>query len=425
VRALASVCLVAACCGLVGCSIFGKKPKDRADAPAQQPADRGWPGSTQPTDRSSTDRRGPGELSGILAGRVVDSYDNHPPRTYIQVIPAGNSKENTGAPIEKEVDAQGYFAITDLKPGQRYHLIARTGEGDRKLAGEAWTTTPNPRLLIRMSEDFATENTPAAPRPPSIPGQKAAPKSDMEKETPKTPNSIPPQRDADIGKPIKISEQAATPPATVSPKRAELPGSLRPEDIAAESGNLAGGPPVANIPGTRSSPAPGDTGAQAIPPVATRVPSCVLTGLLLDNFALNDLDGQPWEYRNRRGRITLLDFWATSCLPCRQAIPSLKILQERYGRYGLEIVGIAYEEGSPSEQVRKVQNVRDILGIKYRLLLGSDITMCPVRTQFGVNNFPTLVLIDERSRIIWRKEGLDSYRIQELEMLIIQQLHLR
>ena len=52
----------------------------------------------------------------------------------------------------------------------------------------------------------------------------------------------------------------------------------------------------------------------------------------------------------------------------------------------------------------------------------SAIAQCPVRIQFGVSAFPTLVLLDPHSRIIWRQQGLDPYRLQELEMLIKNQL---
>ncbi len=155
------------------------------------------------------------------------------------------------------------------------------------------------------------------------------------------------------------------------------------------------------------------------------MPSCVLMGQTLHNFALNDVNGQPWEFRQRRGRLVLLDFWGSWCLPCQHAIPHLKDLTLRYEPYGLEVIGIAYEEGTTAEQVQKVNRVRNRLGINYRLLMGSDRSQCPVRTQFQVRSWPTLVLVDEQSRIIWRSEGLDQEHLKELEIIIRQRLGLR
>jgi thiol-disulfide isomerase/thioredoxin len=156
------------------------------------------------------------------------------------------------------------------------------------------------------------------------------------------------------------------------------------------------------------------------------VPSCVLTGQTLNNFALLDLGGQPWEYRrNHQGRLTLIDFWGTWCTYCMQAIPHLNSLQQRYGPAGLEVIGIAYEDGSYLEQVQKVNRARQVRQIRYQVLLGSDRDRCPVRTQFGVLNWPTLVLLDESGRIIWRGEGLDGQQLRELEIIIHHRLGVR
>lgn len=164
------------------------------------------------------------------------------------------------------------------------------------------------------------------------------------------------------------------------------------------------------------TPSPGRSSSQ-LPLGPTPVPSCVLVGNQLDNFALRDLNGDPWEFRrNRRGQLTLLDFWQTSCGPCLQAVPRLVQLQKTYGPYGLEVVGIAYERGTQAEQVQKVRAVRGRYTINYTTLLGGDGERpCPVRTQFGVQFFPTTVLVDERGRILWRAEGLDQRSLSELE----------
>ncbi len=438
-RALACVCFLAGCLGLVGCSTFGKKAQAKPNLPARQPGGADWLSQPDGSGTASAERTPPG-LGGLLAGRVLDSYDRRPPRTYIRVISAQEKNEDKTNPMEVEVDPQGYFTIQGLQPGHHYELIARTRDGESKMAGRTWATPPNPRLLIYMSEDFATPNTPAAPRPPSIPGQRSGAPSeqsagaagssgaDANRDLTK-PNNIngPAPRAADIGAPLRLNDtpQPAAPPAPATPPQPRT--DIRPENITADPDGYARRDPPVNIPpqtDVRDQPPPGQSPSlpPAIPAVATQVPSCVLTGRQLDNFALNDLNGQPWEYRQHRGKVVLLDFWGTWCVPCRDAIPHLRILQDTYGPYGLEVVGIAYEDGTLLQQIRKVQGVRDRLGINYRLLLGSGINSCPVRTQFQVSKFPTLVLLDESNQIIWRAEGLDPDKLQDLEMLIRQQL---
>jgi thiol-disulfide isomerase/thioredoxin len=298
-------------------------------------------------------------------------------------------------------------------------------------------------VLIFISNDFATPNTPTAPGPPTIPGQKPAPQAahlspPISADAPATvgavdanrdptkPISIGPfQRPVEIGAPVRIDEAApkqGAPPDAV-PTQPRFESIADDPNVRPRLSKPASIPPQANgFEQPRSGPAPTVSLIPSAPPaVAPRVPSCVLTGRQLDNFALNDLSGQPWEYRHHTGKLVLLDFWGTWCIPCRQAIPHLNILQATYGRSGLEVVGIAYEEGALQEQIRKVSSVRDRMGINYRLLLGSG-SSCPVRTQFAINAFPTLILLDRDNRIIWRAEGLDAYKLQELDTIIQQQL---
>lgn len=156
-----------------------------------------------------------------------------------------------------------------------------------------------------------------------------------------------------------------------------------------------------------------------IPSGPTQVNSCQRVGNRLINFSLRDLNGQPWEYRNHWGRLVLLDFWFTSCPHCQIAIRNhLVDLHNTYGRSGLEIIGIAYQpEPTFQEQVQAVDAIRRQLGICYRLLMGSG-DKCPVKVSFDVHQFPTLVLIDENSRIIWRSEGLDSEGRDKLERIL-------
>jgi thiol-disulfide isomerase/thioredoxin len=350
-------------------------------------------------------------LSGILAGQVIDSYNQRPAGVYIQVQEAGQA---AAAPVEVAADSQGYFTIQSLQPGHHYQLTARQKSGDRLMAGTTYATPPDPKVLIHISEDFATATTPPPPTAPSVPGG-GAPGADSGWSPlgDRSSNGRVPRRAADIGPPVGVPQNQ--PP-------------LRPESIT-QNGLAVNSPTLADIPPqARGNPyhRPGADNL-TMPAVGQAVvPSCVLTGQTLSNFALLDLNGQPWEYqRNRRGRLTLIDFWGTWCAYCMQAIPHLNMLQDRYGPAGLEVVGIAYEDGNFMQQVAKVNRARQMRQIRYQVLLGGDRDRCPVRTQFSVLNWPTLVLLDENGRIIWRGEGLDAQQFRELDVIIHQRLGIR
>ena len=160
-RAVRYLCFAACCLALASCGTFGKKSPFKPKEPSSQSANPGWPPSSSGADSALSDSTPPAKTGGLLAGRVLDSYDRPPPPTYIRVLPAGSDTKN--APLEVATDSQEYFTIQGLQAGQHYQLFARTRDGETKLAGTTWATPPNPRILIFVSQDFATPNTPAYP----------------------------------------------------------------------------------------------------------------------------------------------------------------------------------------------------------------------------------------------------------------------
>ena len=61
-------------------------------------------------------------------------------------------------------------------------------------------------------------------------------------------------------------------------------------------------------------------------------------------FSLNDIDGKPLTLANHRGKVVLLNFWATWCTPCRAEIPQFVEFQNKYGPQGLQIIGISMDD---------------------------------------------------------------------------------
>lgn len=63
-------------------------------------------------------------------------------------------------------------------------------------------------------------------------------------------------------------------------------------------------------------------------------------------FVRTDLLGKPFDLKAQRGKVVLIDFWASWCAPCLEEIPHLSQLQKQYGARGLQIVGIAMDDSA-------------------------------------------------------------------------------
>src|SRR5205807_2576221 len=105
------------------------------------------PGSFPPMPERGT--LPPQAVGGVLAGRVIDGYNQAPPGAFIQVTLLEDSGKPAAAPIEVSANAQGYFVIPGLQTGKHYQLTARSRDGGRVLAGTSLETPPNPKVLIR------------------------------------------------------------------------------------------------------------------------------------------------------------------------------------------------------------------------------------------------------------------------------------
>ncbi len=117
------------------------------------------------------------------------------------------------------------------------------------------------------------------------------------------------------------------------------------------------------------------------------------------DFALKDADGKTVRLSDYRGKVVLLDFWATWCGPCKVEIPWFMEFQRKHKDRGFEVLGVAMDE----EGWDAVKPFVHHLGINYRVVLGNDDITA---SYGGVEALPTTFLIDRQGRIAAVHVGL-------------------
>ena len=124
-------------------------------------------------------------------------------------------------------------------------------------------------------------------------------------------------------------------------------------------------------------------------------------------FAARDLDGRDVSSASLRGKVVIVNFWATWCPPCRAEIPDLIALQEKYGDR-LQIIGISQDEAPPDVVKRFAAQHK----INYPVVM----TTPELEKSFpGVSALPTSFILDRESRIVQKHVGMLTARTTEYE----------
>ena len=129
-------------------------------------------------------------------------------------------------------------------------------------------------------------------------------------------------------------------------------------------------------------------------------------------FTLRSIDGKMVSLSDFKGKVVILDFWATWCPPCRKEIPSFIELYQQYKGKGLEIIGIALDRQGPSVVEPFVKKT----GINYHILYP---TRKVIIDYGGIESIPTTFIIDKKGKIRhkyvgYRGKKLFEARIKEL-----------
>ena len=162
---------------------------------------------------------------------------------------------------------------------------------------------------------------------------------------------------------------------------------------------------------------------------ATRIPSARAAKTNQENkptaspdFTLRDLEDHDVSLSQFKGKVVLVNFWATWCGPCKIEIPWLVELQDKYAARGFTVLGVAMDEEGKSAVAPFVRKERFNVGgtsqsMNYPIVLGNDATA----DKFGgLIGFPTSLLISKDGRVVKRVDGLVSY--DEIDKAIQSQL---
>jgi cytochrome c biogenesis protein CcmG/thiol:disulfide interchange protein DsbE len=123
------------------------------------------------------------------------------------------------------------------------------------------------------------------------------------------------------------------------------------------------------------------------------------------DFSITDLDGQTVALRSYRGKVVLLNFWATWCEPCRKEIPRFLEFQKQYGPQGFQVLGVSLDDSD-----KPVRKFRDEFKITYPVVMG-DAKLA--ESYGGVLGLPISFIIDQDGRIAAKHVGAVDLAIME------------
>lgn len=131
-------------------------------------------------------------------------------------------------------------------------------------------------------------------------------------------------------------------------------------------------------------------GAKLVDELSIGEPSSDLVGKPALDFKLDALDGKTYRLENLRGKVVLIDFWATWCPPCRKELPAIEKIYREYGEKGLVVLAVT------SEPERVAASFIEKHGYTFPVLIDAEQTAYDL---YAVRSIPVVIVIDRQGRI--------------------------
>ncbi|MCR5882787.1 TlpA family protein disulfide reductase [Rhizobacter sp. J219] len=142
--------------------------------------------------------------------------------------------------------------------------------------------------------------------------------------------------------------------------------------------------------------------------------AAVTVGSNAPDFTLRTLNGPNMRLQEQRGKVVLVNFWATWCGPCRKEMPHLNRISDKYKSAGLVLLGVNIDE-----DVRNAAEVAGKLKVSFPVLLDTDKAVSKL---YDLNSMPSTMVIDRSGKVRFLHRGYqdgyeDTYDQQIRELL--------
>ncbi|MFZ3331803.1 MAG: redoxin domain-containing protein [Candidatus Acidiferrales bacterium] len=133
-------------------------------------------------------------------------------------------------------------------------------------------------------------------------------------------------------------------------------------------------------------------------------------GSRLPHFSLKDLRGKELSSAGFKGKVVLVDFWATWCQPCKKEMPGYQKLLDAYGKQGLVVVGFKFDTMADTDDPLRFARR---IGVRYPLAVASE----RLRQAFGgIEGLPTTLIYDRRGILREKIVGFEYTSVVESDL---------
>jgi peroxiredoxin len=142
--------------------------------------------------------------------------------------------------------------------------------------------------------------------------------------------------------------------------------------------------------------------------------SAIVPSSIAPDFTLRTMGGPNMRLAEQRGRVVMINFWATWCGPCRQEMPELAKLYDKYKSSGFVLMGVNVDDDT-----RNAVALAEKLGVRFPVLLDTDKA---VSKAYDLSTMPSTVIIDRDGKVRFVHRGYlsgyeDTYDKQIRELL--------